>query len=225
MHLYIVAILALAAPSALCADNPLPARGDNGDMGGIFGIGKNIISAGLAGTAPEIIQGLFTPGRETPKGKAVGPTTVGSGPYPAHYLADPSLPNHTVYAPKSPPPANVKMPVIVFGNGGCVNIGTLMSSLLTEIASHGYLVIANGPPQMGASMVWPQLGGKGLEGLLSGLGSLTSMAQSKVSQMTESIDWVHKGNAKKYGEIDAENIAASGQSCGALEAYAADVDS
>ena len=157
MHLYIVAILALAAPSALCADNPLPARGDNGDMGGIFGIGKNIISAGLAGTAPEIIQGLFTPGRETPKGKAVGPTTVGSGPYPAHYLADPSLPNHTVYAPKSPPPSNVKMPVIVFGNGGCVNIGTLMSSLLTEIASHGYLVIANGPPQMGASMsmtVW-----------------------------------------------------------------------
>ena len=43
--------------------------------------------------------------------------------------------------------------------------------------------------------------------------------------MTESIDWVHKGNAKKYGEIDAEKIAASGQSCGALEAYAADDDS
>ena len=66
-------------------------------------------------------------------------------------MADPTLPNHTVYAPKSPPPANVKMPVIVFGNGGCVNIGTLMSSLLTEIASHGYLVIANGPPQKGVS--------------------------------------------------------------------------
>jgi hypothetical protein len=214
---------ALLSPG-LCADNPLPARGDNGDMGGIFGIGKSIVSAGIAGTAPAIIQGLFTPGRETPKGSAVGATTVGSGPYPAHYVADPTLPNHTVYAPKSPPPANVKMPVIVFGNGGCVNIGTLMSSLLTEIASHGYLVIANGPPQKGVSMptagALPQLGGKGIPGLLSGLGSLTSMVQSKVSQMTESIEWVYKGNAKKYGEVDIDKIAASGQSCGGLEAYA-----
>jgi hypothetical protein len=38
--------------------------------------------------------------------------------------------------------------------------------------------------------------------------------------MTESIDWVHKGGAKKYGDIDVDKIAASGQSCGALEAYA-----
>jgi hypothetical protein len=222
MYLCIVAFLALTAPSpAFGADNPIPAKGDNGDMGGIFGIGKSIISAGIAGTAPNIIQGLFTPGNETPKGKAIGPTTVGSGPYPARYLADPDFPNHTVYAPKTPP-AGVKMPVVVFGNGGCVNIGTLMSSLLTEIASHGYLVIANGPPRPGVSMAGalPQLGGKGLQGLLGGLGSLLSTAQSKVSQMTESIDWVHKGGAKKYGDIDVDKIAASGQSCGALEAYA-----
>src|SRR4051794_16782042 len=92
-----VALLGLALlPPSLCIDNPLPAKGDNGDMGGIFGIGKSIMAAGVAGTAPAIIQGLFTPGRETPKGKAVGPTTVGSGPYPARYLVDPTLPNHTI---------------------------------------------------------------------------------------------------------------------------------
>jgi hypothetical protein len=227
MHLFIVPSLAALAltllPPSLGADNPLPAKGDNGDMGGIFGIGKSIVSAGVSDMPPGLMNGLFTPGLETPKGTAVGATTVGSGPYPARYVADPTLPNHTVYAPKSPPPANIKMPVIIFGNGGCVNIGTLMSSLLTEIASHGYLVIANGPPQKGVSMsmtagALPQLAGKGLQGLLSGLGSMMSMAQSKVSQMTESIDWVYKGNAKKYGEIDIGKIAASGQSCGALEA-------
>ena len=46
------------------------------------------------------------------------------------------------------------------------------------------------------------------------------MAQSKVSQMTESIDWVYKGDARKYGEVDVDKIAASGQSCGGLGAYA-----
>jgi dienelactone hydrolase len=45
------------------------------------------------------------------------------------------------------------------------------------------------------------------------------MGQSKVSQMAESIDWVMKGGAAKYGDIDTEKIAAAGQSCGGLEAY------
>jgi hypothetical protein len=29
-----------------------------------------------------------------------------SGPYKAHYVVTPGLPDHTLYAPKSPPPAN-----------------------------------------------------------------------------------------------------------------------
>jgi hypothetical protein len=42
----------------------------------------------------------------------------GSGPYKAGYTTDPSLPKHTIFAPKVAPPAGVKMPVIVWGNGG-----------------------------------------------------------------------------------------------------------
>jgi hypothetical protein len=42
----------------------------------------------------------------------------GSGPYKAKWVTDPTLPKHTIYAPISPPPANVKMPVVVFGEGG-----------------------------------------------------------------------------------------------------------
>jgi hypothetical protein len=39
----------------------------------------------------------------------------GSGPYKAAYKADPSLPKHTIYYPKSPP--DIEMPVIVWGEG------------------------------------------------------------------------------------------------------------
>jgi hypothetical protein len=39
----------------------------------------------------------------------------GSGPYKAHYVADPALPDHTIYAPKSPP--KEPMPLIVWGEG------------------------------------------------------------------------------------------------------------
>jgi hypothetical protein len=42
----------------------------------------------------------------------------GSGPYKAKYFpqVDPSLPDHTIYAPVSPP-KDVSMPLIVWGEG------------------------------------------------------------------------------------------------------------
>jgi hypothetical protein len=39
----------------------------------------------------------------------------GSGPYKATYKADPGLPKHTIYYPKTPP--NFAMPIIVWGEG------------------------------------------------------------------------------------------------------------
>jgi hypothetical protein len=70
----------------------------------------------------------------------------GSGPYKATIFTDPGLPKHTIYAPKTPPPANVKMPVIVWGNGLCSAVGTFFQNFLTEVSSHGYIVIASGAP-------------------------------------------------------------------------------
>jgi hypothetical protein len=174
---------------------PLPTNRDNGDMGGIFGIGA---SASIGTIPPNVLGGLMATGSESPK---TGFTPVqevagGTGPYKAAYAADPTLPNHTIYAPKAPP-EGIKMPVMVFGNGLCLNMGNMYPNLLTEIASYGYLVIANGPPK----------GGSGY---------------AKVTQMTESIDWAMKEEGtKKYGTIDTQKIAVSGQSCGGLEAYSA----
>jgi hypothetical protein len=42
----------------------------------------------------------------------------GSGPFKAKYWSevDPTLPDHTIYAPKSPP-KDISMPLIVWGEG------------------------------------------------------------------------------------------------------------
>jgi hypothetical protein len=196
--MYSIYIILISASIALAQkkgdSNYLPANGHSNDMGGIFGISASMPKSSVS---PSVLGGLIATGSESPKlGKAGRAVVGGTGPYKAAYNADPSLPNHTIYAPKRPP-TGVKMPVLIFGNGLCLNMGTMYPNFLTEIASHGYLVIANGPPK----------GGSGF---------------AKSIQMTESIDWVTKNaSAGKYGAIDAEKIAASGQSCGGLEAYSA----
>ena len=119
----------------------------------------------------------------------------GSGPFKANYTTDPTLPKHTIYAPLTPP-ANEKLPVLVWGNGGCRASGTLFKTLLTEFASHGFLVLANGAP--------------------------TGQGSSKVSDLTTSINWaVSNPAAKKFGNIDVSRLTVMGQSCGGMEAYSA----
>jgi hypothetical protein len=142
------------------------------------------------------------------RGKSMQDWSGGSGPYKAQYFADPSLPFHTIYAPKSPVKGR-KLPLIAWGNGGCGTDGASFSNYLTEIASHGYLVVANGAPS------GPWGGGK------RGLGGFNE--HSRASQLTQSIDWAEKGSAAKYGEVDMQKIGVAGQSCGGVEAYSASV--
>jgi len=194
-------------PLALAQNKTFPVKGDNGDMAGVFGIGASILTSGVD---PSIVLGLGAKGKEFPT-RHQGTLTGGSGPYKAKWRTDPTLPNHVIYAPVTPPPSNVSMPVLTFGEGGCINIGTMFPHFLTEIASHGYLVIANGIPMDPESTA----------NALSQLGNLVATMGSKVTQHTESIDWVYKGGATKYGNVDKNRIAAGGQSCGALEAYSA----
>jgi hypothetical protein len=170
---------------------PYPALGD---IGGIFGV--NLLNASRTVSA-SLLGGLIAMGPESPTFSSTFADEVagGTGLYKAAYTTDAKLPNHTIYAPTSPP-RGIKLPVMVFANGLCLNIGNMYPKFLTEIASHGYLVIANEVP-------W-------------GIGF------AKPNQLTDAIDWVMKEeNTKKYGIIDAQKIAVSGQSCGGLEAYSA----
>jgi hypothetical protein len=119
----------------------------------------------------------------------------GSGPYKANYTEDATLPDHTIYAPLTPPPADVKLPVIIWGNGFCMAAGTMFGNFLNEIASHGFVIVANGPVKTG------------------------SMSQTTYKDLIKGLDWVTTDPAaKKYGNLDLTKIAVAGQSCGGLEA-------
>src|SRR4051812_4695264 len=70
-------------------------------------------------------------------------TPQGTGPDPAIMEGDPGLATHTIYRPKDLAALGVeKLPIVAFGNGGCVNVGNRFRYFLTEIASHGFLAIA-----------------------------------------------------------------------------------
>lgn len=73
------------------------------------------------------------------------PDTIGSGRFAALKEEDASLPDHTVYRPKDLAAlGGTKLPIVVWGNGGCAGDGAGQRQHLLELASHGYLVIANG---------------------------------------------------------------------------------
>lgn len=127
----------------------------------------------------------------------------GTGPYKALMLEDPTLAEHTVFVPQDLSPFGKKnpLPVLVWGNGACVNSPWEHYKLLNEIASHGFLVIATGHiPMTDDRYVGPM---------------------STSAQQIEAIDWALERNADKdspyYGRIDTKHIAAAGMSCGGLQ--------
>ncbi len=72
----------------------------------------------------------------------------GTGPYKAEYVSDKTLPAHTIYRPQDMKAAVARggnLPVILYANGACANNNVEMRYLLSEVASHGYVVAAIGP--------------------------------------------------------------------------------
>jgi hypothetical protein len=139
-----------------------------------------------------------------------------SGSYVVVMEADPTLPEHTIYRPADLNAVPGKLPMIAFGNGGCVNIGTAFQILLGELASHGYIVTAPGlipTPQPASAPPQPR----------------GPMTQSKPGQMKTAIDWAereaHRPGSFYESRLDTSRIAVAGQSCGGLEAIAAGGDS
>jgi len=129
----------------------------------------------------------------------------GTGRYKAVMTYDESLPTHTLFRPADISgfgDGNAKLPVLVWGNGACANTPREHMNFLSEIASHGFLVVAIGP--------------------MFEIEGFTPAARSESSQLTDAIEWVIEQNNDKespyYGKIDEGNIAAGGMSCGGLQA-------
>jgi hypothetical protein len=70
--------------------------------------------------------------------------TPPTGPHAVVVEHDPGLATHTIWRPKDL--ANRKYGVVVWGQGGCAKDGSLFPEYQSEIASHGFIVVADGPP-------------------------------------------------------------------------------
>src|ERR1051326_1758122 len=67
-----------------------------------------------------------------------------SGPYAVVVEHDPKLATHTIYRPAALGPA--KHSVVVWGEGACVKNGLTFPEYRSEIASYGFVIVADGPP-------------------------------------------------------------------------------
>lgn len=141
-------------------------------------------------------------------------SVAGSGSYEAVMTTDPSLPDHTLYRPRDLEAIDGVLPVVSFGNGACINVGSMYRILLGEIASHGYLVIATGPI--------------GEDPDFSQERETTMPPQAPTRAMLEAIDWAIAENEREGStfsdRIDADRIAVAGHSCGGLQAIAVGED-
>lgn len=139
------------------------------------------------------------------------PDLPGTGPYPAIKEELPGLSNHVVYRPDDLAALDGRrLGVLLWGNGGCRNDGASARMHLTEIASHGYLVIAPGRIYSGPGAHPAESGRTTTEDVLAGL------------------DWALAENQRPdsalFGLIDPAAVAVSGHSCGGLQALLAAPD-
>jgi hypothetical protein len=146
-------------------------------------------------------------------------TAGGSGPFQVVMEEDSTLPAHTVYRPADLAKLHgQKLPIIAWGNGGCIGDGAAFQIFLKEIASNGFLAIASGAKGTGAPP--PGVGGTP-SGLPAGPppGGFTTS-----SQLIDAINWADAENIRKdskyYGKIDTSHVAVMGQSCGGVQAIA-----
>lgn len=130
----------------------------------------------------------------------------GQGPHSAIATESSSLSGMTIYRPVdlSVFGNEKKMPVLLWGNGACTNTTEEHKNFLSEIASHGYIIL-----------------GIGLLNELETRGE-GSRQRTRSSQLIEALDWIiaenQNSSSNYFGKIDTSKIAAMGMSCGGLQA-------
>ncbi|WP_438042428.1 alpha/beta hydrolase family protein [Sorangium sp. So ce128] len=176
-------------PSGSGAGGGAPAGGGGGGgemAGGNGGSGGD--GGGFTGTCTE--------------SRPAGGSRSGSGPHKVvvETNSDPGINQGTIFRPEDLG-GNAKYPIFVWGQGACSRDGLATEAAMVEIASHGYVVVADGTP-----------GGKEPNRELGGGGDV----------LLAYVDWVIAENEKPcsafYRKIETTKVAANGFSCGGLMA-------
>ena len=144
------------------------------------------------------------------------------GPYEISILSEASLPMHTVYRPTQLTGFGGKqrLPIVAWGNGACSNAGLLFKAFLTQVASHGFLVIASGPKDAPL----PAFAARREQTSAPAATPAIPAGRTKDEDLLAAIDWAAKENSRAgspyQGKLAADEIAVMGQSCGGLQATA-----
>jgi pimeloyl-ACP methyl ester carboxylesterase len=149
--------------------------------------GRPAVRAAIAGAFSVLaIAGAACTGPTT--SPPPGPGTVGTT-----MEVDSTLANHTIYRPTDLAAAH-DLPIVAIGQSGCLLAGDSFKPLFSEIAAHGYLVVAD---------------------LLPG-----QIGSDNANVLTRGIDWAigenTRAGSKYQGKLDTARIATLGHSCGGL---------
>ncbi|HEX6998387.1 MAG TPA: alpha/beta hydrolase [Gammaproteobacteria bacterium] len=104
---------------------------------------------------------------------------------------------HAVYRPAdlAALPAREKLPIVVWGNGGCARNSGMFAGFLGNIASHGYLVVTTAAPE-------------GVTG------------RATADDLRKGLDWAFaeagRSGSPLAGKIDTDKVAVMGVSCGGV---------
>jgi len=166
----------------------------------------------------------------------------GQGPYKSVVVEDGELLGYSIVRPQNLKEASKegRMPVILFGNGGCTRDSWFYLPFLTSIASRGYVVITNGywkgsgptPDEIRrgyAQRQRQQAETAGNEARAPRQQQRNpAMGQGGDTRKNDALDYIRALNwlaskaddptSEYYGTVDTDNVAAMGQSCGGLQA-------
>lgn len=151
-----------------------------------------------------------------------------TGPYAVVVEHDPGLTTHTIYRPRDL--TKGRHGVLVWGEGACAKNGLTFPEYLSEIASYGFVVIADGPPIHVASNAGRGTGAPGAPGTAApraggpgapaGMGNMTDG-----TALIQAINWIEKesrdSRSRFFNKVNVQKVAAMGMSCGGLMSYGA----
>lgn len=130
----------------------------------------------------------------------------GSGPQKAAPVGDETPPTHAICRPRdlSTCGGNRRLPVVAWANGGWGNTSGEFLNVLTEVASHGFMVVAIGPAAYAIA-----------------LGSEQPTGGTRTSQFFDGLAWAAAENDRAdspyYRKLDPATFAIMGQSCGGVQ--------